>query len=1497
MLHSSLSKSMAGACLALACGVLTAGQARAEQPTAITFSINEADCWGAQMELRVNGVSGGTFAPVDGCYCNSSEHDYIVTDPAALAAYNPGGCNTLSVTVTTPYGPYLYVGWVRVTATFASAAPVTECVADYDFYAPPSCGGGRDLCSGYQYWRPGDITSNPDPDNDGLCTGADNCQSAYNPDQADGDGDAFGDACDFCAGPGAVDSDADAFCDGYDNCRYTYTTDQADLDADGVGDACDNCPADDNPAQTDVDYDGVGDACDPCFGSPNTDADADTFCDANDNCPSDPNSNQADANGNGLGDVCDPCGTHADSDGDLACDNHDNCVGYYNPDQANGDGDSFGDACDSCVGFGQYDSDGDAACDPADNCRYSYNADQADADGDGFGDVCDSCLGAGANDTDADGLCDFADNCIFISNSDQADANGNGFGDPCDTLTQTVQHGVDFLTPDVVNWSKNMNCLACHRQGGALFALSTAHHSGYTVDLGENGIGYLSHAIAADQQASGAWSWNMHAQSGYAFFGLAAYDKNVATTYSDNLVKAAVFALADQAADGKWTDDFGGPTTAGAVGTTARYMVGVAQAKQRVDPVTAQSYQDSLETAASYIEDHATDASFWSGIENEYQVAWAIIGLKAAGVPNSDATLASLIQRAYREVSDLGYAWGNTSGSSADPFNTGMMVYALCLAGDHLNGNLPLTATMQWLQSQQQSSGEWGSGGQMDIYTTFAILGLGCFGELGVQVTSIPPSSIVLHSGQATSQTAEYDFDIENHGFAADTYTLSVQGGFSGWTAALDHSSISIPAGQHATVHLTVNAPPNLPQSLPVEMSVVAKSQTSSAISSSARITTYTDPPPPTTGDHTSTTITEGNGAFIDVGQTQTLSAYVADVVTNVTVAGPGKGVVPFYVAGVALGADADDDGDGTYSMSWTVPGGWSALGPQDLRAIYSGIDLAEPATDLLASVASGTITVNQPPQVCGNGTVEGSEQCDGTVGCTSSCEIDKCYGVTCSALDACHEAGACDPNTGSCSNPQKADGAACGDAATECSGQDTCDAVGNCIANDAAAGTACGDAAGACTNADACDGAGTCIDNGFKAAGTMCGASATACSDEDTCDGSGLCAANDLAAGTACGDAAGPCTNADACDGAGSCTDNGFQAAGTACGDAGTECVNQDTCDGAGSCTDNGFKDTTTACGDQSDGECNHPDRCDGQGGCGAQLVPAGSTCGDAGTQCTNQDLCDGSGSCIDNGFKAAGTACGDASETDCTHADSCNGAGTCDPHHAASTTQCGTLRSYVCDAQEYCTGGGDCAYDTWTPDVTAPVLSLPANITVDATCTTTAVTWTAPTATDNCGGPATVSCDQASGSSFGVNTTTTVHCTAIDGSGNTATGSFTVTVRGFTWSYFLPPIDANGASIFTRKKGSTIPVKIQLTGAAAKCSTAKLTVTYALYSAGILGNDIEAVSTSAADTGNTMRWSDPIYIFNLNTMGMPQTGTYQLKVSLAGGTPAFKTVTVSLK
>jgi hypothetical protein len=55
----------------------------------------------------------------------------------------------------------------------------------------------------------------------------------------------------------------------------------------------------------------------------------------------------------------------------------------------------------------------------------------------------------------------------------------------------------------------------------------------------------------------------------------------------------------------------------------------------------------------------------------------------------------------------------------------------------------------------------------------------------------------------------------------------------------------------------------------------------------------------------------------------------------------------------------------------------------------------------------------------------------------------------------------------------------------------------------------------------------------------------------------------------------------------------------------------------------------------------------------------PAGTFCGDEGTQCTNQDLCNGMGSCTDSGFKPPGTLCGD--ENICNGIETCDGSGTC--------------------------------------------------------------------------------------------------------------------------------------------------------------------------------------------------------------------------------------------
>ncbi|MFQ5464258.1 MAG: hypothetical protein ACE5E5_16745, partial [Phycisphaerae bacterium] len=201
--------------------------------------------------------------------------------------------------------------------------------------------------------------------------------------------------------------------------------------------------------------------------------------------------------------------------------------------------------------------------------------------------------------------------------------------------------------------------------------------------------------------------------------------------------------------------------------------------------------------------------------------------------------------------------------------------------------------------------------------------------------------------------------------------------------------------------------------------------------------------------------------------------------------------------------------------------------------------------------------------------------------------------------------------------------------------------------------------------------------DNGFVAGGTSCGDAATECSMQDTCDGAGACQPNDEAAGTSCGDAGTECVNQDTCDGSGGCVDNGFVSAGTNCGDGPTDCSLQDTCDGAGACAVNHVGDGTICTDDGNEclqdfctnGACIHPPFGAGQI-CGNP----------ANTACTDPDTCDGAGACQDNHINEGGTCdvspcttgetctggtCGGGAAVDCSGvgADACNDPNTCDP------------------------------------------------------------------------------------------------------------------------------------------------------------------------------------------------------------------------------------------
>jgi Ca2+-binding RTX toxin-like protein len=73
-----------------------------------------------------------------------------------------------------------------------------------------------------------------DEDGDGVPDGLDNCPATPNPDQADGNLDGIGDACQ------SADQDEDGIVDASDNCPTIYNPEQTDTNGDGVGDACSN---------------------------------------------------------------------------------------------------------------------------------------------------------------------------------------------------------------------------------------------------------------------------------------------------------------------------------------------------------------------------------------------------------------------------------------------------------------------------------------------------------------------------------------------------------------------------------------------------------------------------------------------------------------------------------------------------------------------------------------------------------------------------------------------------------------------------------------------------------------------------------------------------------------------------------------------------------------------------------------------------------------------------------------------------------------------------------------------------------------------------------------------------------------------------------------------------------------------------------------------------------------------------------------------------------
>lgn len=150
-----------------------------------------------------------------------------------------------------------------------------------------------------------------------------------------------------------------------------------------------------------------------------------------------------------------------------------------------------------------------------------------------------------------------------------------------------------------------------------------------------------------------------------------------------------------------------------------------------------------------------------------------------------------------------------------------------------------------------------------------------------------------------------------------------------------------------------------------------------------------------------------------------------------------------------------------------------------------------------------------------------------------------------------------------------------------------------------------------------------------------------------------------------------------------------------------------------------------------------------------------------------------------------------------------------TCAPA-SGSTFALGGATAVVCQATDAANNTGYASFNVNVVDTTAPRLSLPENATIEATGASGAAFAYTATASDLVDGEVGVTCDAPSGSAFRLGSTT-VSCAATDKAGNSALGSFVVTVQDKTAPVLTLPEDLTAEA--TKSTGADVSYSVSAT------------------------------------------------------------------------------------